>query len=100
MHETAHPLRRALYTALLRGSRVPGGLTDQRHDLRAERHPTGVSFKDTQPTNGTAKVSIAFSPRVPSSLILQVVPNVEVQSGLPPCPSLRNEPCRLYTASG
>jgi predicted acyl esterase len=58
------------------------------------------SFKDTQPANGTANVSIAFSPRMPSSLILPVVPNVKVQSGLPPCPSLRNEPCRPYTASG
>jgi hypothetical protein len=33
---------------------------------------------------------------MPSSLILPVVPGVNVQSGLPPCPSLRNEPCRAY----
>jgi hypothetical protein len=31
---------------------------------------------------------------MPSSLVLPVVPGVDVPSGLPPCPSLRNEPCR------
>jgi uncharacterized protein len=25
-----------------------------------------------------------------------VVPGVNVPTGLPPCPSLRNEPCRTY----
>jgi hypothetical protein len=55
------------------------------------------SFKETQPASGAANVSIAFSPSMPSSLILPVVPGVNVPSGLPPCPSLRNEPCRPYT---
>jgi predicted acyl esterase len=55
------------------------------------------SFKETVP-KGPAKVSIAFSNRMPSSLILPVVPGVNVTSGLPPCPSLRNEPCRSYQA--
>ena len=45
---------------------------------------------------GTAKVSIAFSKSMPSSLILPVVPGVSVPTPLPPCPSLRNEPCRAY----
>jgi hypothetical protein len=31
---------------------------------------------------------------MPSNLTLPVVPGVSVSSGLPPCPSLRNEPCR------
>jgi len=52
------------------------------------------SFGETEPATGTASVSIAFSPNMPSSLILPVVPGVIVPSGLPPCPSLRNEPCR------
>jgi uncharacterized protein len=55
------------------------------------------SFGQTVPA-GTATVSIAFSPRMPSSLILPVVPGVAVSSGLPACPSLRNEPCRRYVA--
>jgi uncharacterized protein len=54
------------------------------------------SFGQTQPTGGTATESIAFSPTMPSSLILPIVPGVGVPTGLPACPSLRNEPCRAY----
>jgi predicted acyl esterase len=54
------------------------------------------SFTKTQPSTGTAKVSIAFSNTMPSSLILPVVPGVSIPTPLPPCPSLRNEPCRSY----
>jgi predicted acyl esterase len=53
------------------------------------------SFSQTRPRQET-KVSIAFSRRMPSSLILPVVPGVSVPTGLPPCPGLRNEPCRPY----
>ena len=54
------------------------------------------SFGETKPS-GQATVSIAHSPRQPSSLILPVVPGVNVPTGLPPCPGLRGEPCRDYT---
>jgi uncharacterized protein len=53
------------------------------------------SFGQTVP-DGTATVSIAFSPSMPSSLVLPVVPGVQVPTALPACPSLRNEPCRPY----
>jgi len=53
------------------------------------------AFSQTVP-KGTAKVSIAFSKTMPSSLILPVVPGVSVPTPLPACPSLRNEPCRAY----
>ena len=53
------------------------------------------SFGHTQP-NGTANVSIAMSRSMPSSLFLPVVPGVAVPTAQPPCPSLRNEPCRTY----
>ena len=53
------------------------------------------SFSETQPT-GPATVSIAHSKLMPSSLILPVVPGVNVPTGLPPCPGLRGEPCRDY----
>ena len=46
--------------------------------------------------SGTAKVSIARSASMPSSLVLPVVPGVDVSTDQPPCPSLRNEPCRTY----
>ena len=53
------------------------------------------SFGQTVP-QGTATVSIAFSASMPSSLILPVIPQVQVPTSLPACPSLRNEPCRTY----
>ena len=52
-------------------------------------------FSKTSP-GGTAKVSIAHSPKFPSRLILPVVPGVSVPTALPPCPGLRGEPCRAY----
>ncbi|HWD84716.1 MAG TPA: CocE/NonD family hydrolase [Solirubrobacteraceae bacterium] len=55
------------------------------------------SFAHTEP-KGTARVTVAFDRRMPSSLILPVVPGVSVPTGYPPCPSLRNEPCRRYAA--
>jgi predicted acyl esterase len=55
------------------------------------------SFSQTAPA-GTADVSIAFSRKMPSGLVLPVVPGVAAQTALPPCPSLRNEPCRPYVA--
>jgi uncharacterized protein len=54
------------------------------------------SFGQTQPEGTTAEESIAFSPNMPSSLILPIVPGVAVPTALPACPSLRNEPCRPY----
>jgi uncharacterized protein len=56
------------------------------------------SFSETQPEGTTAKVSIAFGPGMPANLTLPIVPGVNVSAGLPPCPSLRNEPCRPYQA--
>ncbi|HUR50611.1 MAG TPA: CocE/NonD family hydrolase [Mycobacteriales bacterium] len=53
------------------------------------------SFGETVP-KGTSRVSIAFSRAMPSSLVLPVVPGVRISTGFPPCPSLRNEPCRPY----
>jgi predicted acyl esterase len=56
------------------------------------------SFSETKPAHGTSKVWVEFSKSMPSSLILPVVPGVSVTTSLPPCPSLRNEPCRSYAA--
>ncbi|HEV2981336.1 MAG TPA: CocE/NonD family hydrolase [Solirubrobacteraceae bacterium] len=54
------------------------------------------SFHHPQPALGsTASESIAFSPSMPSSLILPIVPGVGVPTAEPAaCPELRNEPCR------
>jgi uncharacterized protein len=53
------------------------------------------AFAQTNPI-GTARVSVELAPQAPSSLTLPVIPGVQVPTGLPPCPSLRNEPCRTY----
>jgi predicted acyl esterase len=56
------------------------------------------SSTETQPEGGTAQVSLTFSSRKQASLILPIVPGVSVPTAQPPCPSLRNEPCRPYQA--
>jgi len=56
------------------------------------------SFNQTQPEGTTANVSIAYGPGMPANLTLPIVPGVSVPTELPPCPSLRNEPCRPYQA--
>lgn len=53
------------------------------------------SFGETVPQR-TATVSIASSGEMPSSLVLPVIPGITAPTPLPPCPSLRNEPCRAY----
>jgi hypothetical protein len=40
--------------------------------------------------------SVSHSASHPSSLLLPVIPNVPVPTSLPPCPSLRSQPCRTY----
>jgi predicted acyl esterase len=54
------------------------------------------SFDETKPATGTSQVSIVMSPTMPSKLVLPVVSGLDIPSGQPPCPSLRNEPCRTY----
>ena len=53
-------------------------------------------FAELSP-RGTAKVFIAHSRSLASRLVLPVVPGVRVPTGLPPCPGLRGEPCRVYS---
>jgi uncharacterized protein len=57
------------------------------------------SFGQASP-KGQARVVIAYSRRMPSRLILPVVPGVNVPTRLPPCPGLRGEPCRTYQPLG
>jgi predicted acyl esterase len=56
------------------------------------------SFSHTVPARGTSQVSVLFAPKAPSMLVLPVVAGVTAQgTSQPPCPGLRNEPCRTYT---
>ena len=51
------------------------------------------SFSQSVPSG---MVAIGYSPIQPSSLVLPVIPGLTAPSSLPPCPSLRNQPCRPY----
>jgi predicted acyl esterase len=53
------------------------------------------SFGETDPP-GQAQVAIAYGKKMPSRLLLPVVPGASAPTGLPPCPGLRGEPCRDY----
>jgi uncharacterized protein len=53
------------------------------------------SFSETVPS-GTSDVQIAYGGDMASRLELPVVPGIAATTPLPPCPSLRNEPCRDY----
>ncbi len=61
--------------------------------------PTGDqpvwAFGETEPP-GTATVKVAHSGSMRSRLTLPVVSGPDAPTALPPCPSLRGEPCRDY----
>jgi hypothetical protein len=52
---------------------------------------------DTPLTGGAVTNSIAYGGKQPSRIVLPVIPDVTVPVALPPCPSLRGQPCRPYT---
>jgi predicted acyl esterase len=55
------------------------------------------SFGSTTPAApATASVSLAYSRKEPSRLILPIVRGVDVPTPLPACPALRGQPCRSY----
>ena len=54
------------------------------------------SFAEARPRKGTSAVDVLSSKKRSSRLILPVVPGVSIDSEAPPCPSLRNQPCREY----
>jgi predicted acyl esterase len=54
------------------------------------------SFAEARPRKGSSAVDVLSSRKRSSRLILPVVPGVSIDSDAPPCPSLRNQPCREY----
>jgi hypothetical protein len=54
------------------------------------------SFAETVPAGRDANVTVAFSRKRPSRLILPLAPRVSAPTPLPPCPALRGEPCRVF----
>jgi predicted acyl esterase len=53
------------------------------------------SFAETVPA-GDANVTVAFSRKRSSRLILPVIPKLGIPTPLPACPALRGEPCRNF----
>ena len=53
------------------------------------------SFEEAKPA-GKALVAVGYGKKMPSRLLLPVIPGVDVPTGLPPCPGLRAQPCRDY----
>ena len=53
------------------------------------------AFAEADP-DSTPWVAVAHSRRMPSQLVLPVVPGVDAPTELPPCPGLRGQPCRDY----
>ena len=53
------------------------------------------AFAETVPTHN-ANVTVAFSHKHQSRLVLPLVPGISAPTPLPPCPGLRGEPCRNY----
>ena len=57
------------------------------------------SFSHPRPKFGdTSQVKLLFSPKKRSFLVLPFVSGVDVPAEYPPCPGLRNQPCRTYKA--
>ena len=54
------------------------------------------SFGEARPEGQAATVDVVSSQEHPSRLVLPVVPGLSIDSDAPPCPGLRNEPCRPY----
>ncbi len=54
------------------------------------------SFAEARPRGKAAEVDVVSSRKHPSRLVLPVVPGLSIDSDAPPCPGLRNEPCRDY----
>ena len=48
------------------------------------------------PASGEVVIDIARSAAFPSRVVLPVVPGADIPTPLPPCPSMRGEPCRTY----
>jgi len=51
---------------------------------------------DALPADGQVINTIAHSAAAPSRIVLPVVPDLNVTTPLPACPSLRGQPCRTY----
>jgi predicted acyl esterase len=54
---------------------------------------------DVLPAEGEVVNEIDHTARHASRVLVSVVPDVSVTTGLPPCPALRGQPCRRFVPS-
>ncbi|MEB2286164.1 MAG: hypothetical protein B6D46_00220 [Polyangiaceae bacterium UTPRO1] len=55
---------------------------------------------DTFDTNGMVTNDVSYARGFASRVVLPVVRRAQAPAGLPPCPGLRGQPCRLYESAG
>jgi predicted acyl esterase len=55
---------------------------------------------DTFLTGGAVTNEVSHTAAQPSKVVLPVAPNGGAPAELPPCPSLRGQPCRAYDPAG
>lgn len=48
------------------------------------------------PADGDEINTIAHSAEMPSKIVLPIIPGLTIPTAYPPCPGLRNQPCRTY----
>jgi predicted acyl esterase len=51
---------------------------------------------DVLPLEPGTRHAVSHSAPFPSSLLLPAIPDIEIPTPLPPCPSLRSQPCRTH----
>ena len=73
-------LHRGHRAALLRGPCLPAGIADPDHDCGPRRRSAALGVRQHQP-DGARHGAVAYSRKMPSRLILPVVPGVAVPTG-------------------
>src|SRR5262249_5168571 len=106
LEQDAKPLPAGKFTQLRVGphaaARVFRAGSRIRLSIEAPGDDRAIWAFDTPSTDGSVVNDVSRTQARPSRIVLAVVPDVAVPSPLPPCPSLRGQPCRTYvpTANG
>jgi hypothetical protein len=110
-----HPV--PTYTAEDRAPLTPGEVTSLRIPLLPVTHAFRAGSRiritvtapggdrpawqfDTPSTDGAVTDTVTLGGAAPSALVLPVLDSTSSGAPLPPCPSLRGQPCRAYTPAG
>jgi predicted acyl esterase len=78
------------------GSQIRVSITAPSNDQPVWSFGETVPEDETVPGDATADIEIAHSAEMPSHLVLPLIEGLDAPTELPPCPSLRGEPCREF----